>query len=552
MAGLAFIGLGASAALVVGVGVWLGVDGATALQRALVAGRDAGAGLRVTTVERDVARLGLALDRGDRLASARAADDLRSALDETLMAETTAGRLPPADLAFIAGALDRLPLIATGSTAGADPAAEAMAIADRLARIADDLRARETASAEAGQVALSRTSDRAMQMAVVLLAGALLAVAAAMARARTPRPPDPALLAVEQERMDKAFRISRARFILMMSHELRTPLNGMLGLLSVMKECDPPAALQPIIAQARRTGQQLSTMLHDMLEVESGEDRPAAPEDPAPSFQTADVATAMEDLYGPLSMQGYPHFKASVKGDTPTRLEGDGVRFQRAVSHLCSHVMETAGVEDVALEVSHDGAECRAELSFAHRAGAEAGLRLVEPAAPEAGDETTGVGLGPLLAKGLLEQLGGRLEVMTLDTGRVLVLATTPAKAMDPDIRPRVRVVARTSSIDALGAAAARSAGVRILSAEEEPAPDIVLIEAGGDDEARMLGEARARWPAAHVAALGVPDTPSAFDGIIPEPFEPAHVAHAVMDAWRRCAEETAAMPISRGALRVG
>jgi hypothetical protein len=308
-----------------------------------------------------------------------------------------------------------------------------------------------------------------------------------------------------------------------------------LGLLSVMKEANPPDSLRPLIEQAERAGQQLTAMLHDMLEVESGAPGPLRPAAAAPAnFSPRDLARSIRDLYAPISAVGGPSIEVTTKGPIPEEATGDGLRFQRAVSHLCSHVMDTAGVEDVKLEVSHTGAEVRAELSFAHKAGPEAGLRLVEPEAgsPEAGDEVTGVGLGPLLARGLLEQMGGRLEIATLDSGRILVLAASPSSAVDNGHRPRVRVIARTRSLGALGTAAASAAGVDVLSAESAPWPDIVLVEAGGEEEARAVHEARRQWPSAHVMALGTPDVAGLFDDAIQPPLEPVRVAEAVTRAW--------------------
>jgi hypothetical protein len=155
-------------------------------------------------------------------------------------------------------------------------------------------------------------------------------------------------------------------------------------------------------------------------------------------------------------------------------------------------------------------------------------------------------GLGPLLAKGLLEQMGGRLEVSSLDSGRILVLAAAPshARVEDPspaEIRPRVRVIAQTRSLGALGAAAASAGSVDVLSAEDAPAPDVVLVEAGGEEELRALAEARASWPGAVILALGQPDAPDRFDGVVSGPLEPERIARSVAEAWTRASSGSVA-----------
>jgi hypothetical protein len=294
-------------------------------------------------------------------------------------------------------------------------------------------------------------------------------------------------------------------------------------------------------------------MLHDMLEVESSavaEPQPAAPA----AFSPGKLAQSMHDLYAPIAGIGGPSFEVSTKGEMPASASGDGMRFQRAVSHLCSHVMDTAGVEDVALEISHTGEEVRAELSFAHKAGPDAGMRLIEPetGTSEAGDEVTGVGLGPLLAKGLLDQMGGRLEIATLDTGRILVLAASPSQAVQTELSPRVRVVARTRSLGALGTAAASAAGVDVLTADSAPQPDIVLVEAGGDEEGRAVAEVRSQWPGAYLMALGEPESAELFDALILPPLDPYHVAGAVTKAWEHCKDNPVQAKASADMRKVG
>ena len=514
-----------------------------------------GAAARFIGIERDVARLRLSLG-GDGVESALMRySDLRSQIGTALAAEAQTGmRLPLAteELARLAHDLDRL--IADGAlTAGGDAADAALADhAATLAALTIDITAMEAAGTSAVRAAMDQRAARTIQaLGAAALALAALATVAALRRGGGGM--DPAVMAARQVAMDEGARLARARFVMMMSHELRTPLNGVLGLLSVMKEANPPPTLRPLIEQAERAGQQLTAMLHDMLEVESGAANAPQPAAPA-SFSPASLAQSMQDLYAPVASAGGPSFTVSTKGDLPEAASGDGVRFQRAVSHLCSHVMDTAGVEDVELEISHTGEEVRAELSFAHKAGQDAAMRLVEPDAgsAEAGDEVTGVGLGPLLAKGLLEQMGGRLEVATLDSGRILVLATSPSQAVEKEVRPRVRVIAQTRSLGALGSAAASAAGVDVLTAESAPEPDIVLVEAGGDEEARAVAEVRAQWPAAHLMALGEPDAPDLFDALILPPLDPYRVATAVGEAWEHCKVTPGQAKASAGLRKVG
>lgn len=547
-------GLGAAgAALCLGL---LAADVFSAGQEARAAAAGAGAAQRVIAIERDLARMLGALQSSaapDAMAARFA--DLRAELGGALASEMQSGRLAPQDVELLARFAHDLDIGVARLGAEGQPAAPgglidaAQGYVAELGALGRRIAEGERVAATSGAAALERAA-RGLPL-MVLSAGALAALLGALGfLVRAPRPPAPVAAASDARLLAEleAARLAKARFVMMMSHELRTPMNGMLGLLSLMKEYDPPPTMRPLIDQAERAGRQLVAMLGDLLEVEAD---PAPAAEPAP-FRVDDLAESMRAMFGPAADKVGTGFTVSVKGEVPAEATGDGIKFQRALSQVCSQVVEQAGVSDIALEISHTGEECVAELSFAHAAGTEAGLKLVEPAPPPpmAGDDFGAPGLGPLLAKGLLEQMGGRLEVSSLDSGRILVLAAAPsqAKVEDPspaELRPRVRVIAQTRSLGALGAAAASAGSVDVLSAEDAPAPDVVLVEAGGEEEARALAEARASWPGAMILALGEPDAPDGFDGVVAGPLEPERIARAVEGAWSRAgASMTAGAPL--------
>jgi hypothetical protein len=300
--------------------------------------------------------------------------------------------------------------------------------------------------------------------------------------------------------------------------------------------------MRRLIEQSERAGLQMTGMLGDMLEIECGPPPRAAAADasaepgqaePPKAFSLAALASGLKDLFGPVAARNRVDFDVSVAAGSPDRAAGDGRRLQRALAHLVSHVIDKAGVRDIDLRLGHSGEECRAELEFTPPPGGPkaVGLDEISTSDSEAASPLGAHGLGPLLAKGLLESMGGRLEVSTLDSGRVLILAATPSAAIE-EPRPRVRVVAQSRSLGALGAAAASAAGVDVLSLDQAPDPDIVLIEAGGAEEAHAAAESRKRWPNAILMALGAPESRAAFDAVIPPPLAPALVSKAVQTAW--------------------
>ena len=535
--GLALAGLGVAS------GVGVAVIGAWSRQPPAAPG--VGAAYEIASVEASFARLTAALDAARGESVAAMLPEFRHRLGAVIAEQSRGQRLAPAEieaLARLASALDAhtadFGAAAIGDAAAIDRLAATLSREGAaLAELAAAARAREISQAARLSEALaSRTETTLLAAAGCAALLSLLLAALAVPGGRSGA--DRVEIAETRLALSEARR-AKARFVAMMSHELRTPMNGVLGLLALMKEAGPSPAVARLVDQAERAGLQMNGMLTDMLDVEAREaDAPAAPrpeptpDGPRPAFSLTSLAESMRDLYAPVAQRNGVAFRVSLHGAAPERATGDGRRFQRALSHLVSHVMDRAGVRDVALDIGHDGSECRAELSFDPPEGGAAALGLDEISNSADGEEAlAGQGLGPLLARGLVESMGGRLEVSTLDSGRVLILAATPSEPV-AEPRPRVRVIAQSRSLGALGAAAAETAGVDVLSLDQASAPDVVLVEAGGAEEERAASESRARWPEAAIVSLGAPDRPELFDSVIAPPLAPETVAKAVDAVW--------------------
>jgi signal transduction histidine kinase len=514
-------------------------------------GRATGGAYEIASVRAAFARLGAAVDAAGGESLIAMLPEFRRELGAVIAAESRRARLTPREidgLADLASALDShfadFGAAAMGDAAALGRLSAALAEqGEALGALAASARAREAAVAAAQDAALAEAAERTLMIAGAAAALlALLLAAAALGGGGRGDAHEAALeLAETRARLAEAQQ-GRARFIAMMSHELRTPMNGVLGLLALMKESRPSPAMLRLIEQAERAGVQMTGMLGDMLEIECRDTAPRAEaaaeaetaegEEPR-AFRLEALAASMRDLFAPVAARNRVAFDVIVRDGAPDRARGDGRRLQRALSHLVSHVIDKAGVRDVSLSLGHSGDECRAELEFTPPPGGAEAVGLDEISASAAGADAPmgGHGLGPLLARGLLESMGGRLEVSTLDSGRVLVLAATPSEPV-ADPRPRVRVIAQSRSLGALGSAAAAAAGVDVLSLDQAPEPDIVLIEAGGVEEERAVRESRERWPDALLMALGEPDARALFDTVIPPPLAPPLVSRAVSAAW--------------------
>ena len=81
----------------------------------------------------------------------------------------------------------------------------------------------------------------------------------------------------EHKRTEQALREARAaaetanagksRFVAIVSHEIRTPLNALLNTLRLLSDSGLPASQQPLLDMARQSGDALSSLINDILDM---------------------------------------------------------------------------------------------------------------------------------------------------------------------------------------------------------------------------------------------------------------------------------------------
>jgi signal transduction histidine kinase len=204
---------------------------------------------------------------------------------------------------------------------------------------------------------------------------------------------------------------AKTEFLSRMSHELRTPLNAILGFAQLLEGSDLPAEDADGVAQIRRAGRHLLTLVDELLDIsriESG----ALPVDPTPVPVRVLVADAV-DLAAP---------GARDRGIAIDVVVADGLSVRTDRRHavqvllnlLANAVKYDRPDGTVTVSARRDGAYVRIDVRDTGP-GIEA-ADLTEIFAPftrlrsaPAGSEGTGLGL--TVSRTLAEALGGRLDV---------------------------------------------------------------------------------------------------------------------------------------------
>lgn len=356
----------------------------------------------------------------------------------------------------------------------------------------------------------------ALSAGAVLMAGLLIAVAYVEARKYRRLADHNAQLATDAEAANRA----KSRFLTMMSHELRTPMNGVLGQLALAKLPGLPTSQLRLVEQAERSGRQMIGMLSDILDFAALQEDKL--EITRKAFAPRELAEGLEDLFSAMARREDMGLKVDCAQRLPKQVIGDASRLRQALTHLINYVIDTAGTQDARLLLDYVDGRLTATLSFVYSTHGGAGwqpeMMLGEPVLRE--DQFASDALGPMVARGLIDRMGGQIELTELYEGQTAVTVFAPAAAVS-ETRPVIVLEAASATMRMICEAALAGADVEIApEGEEEVVVDVALIEAGADNEKARLEALRRKHPGARVIALGAPSRPDIYDGVAPTPIE--------------------------------
>jgi signal transduction histidine kinase/HPt (histidine-containing phosphotransfer) domain-containing protein len=294
-------------------------------------------------------------------------------------------------------------------------------------------------------------------------------------------------LIAAREKAQAADRI-KCRFIANMSHEIRTPLNVILGLARLMENPEAESQRRGFLADIRASAADLLEILNDALDlskIEAGKiDLECKP------FRLGDLAEAILVPFRMQAIQKGLDLRLEADAANARVLLGDPLRLRQVLNNLLSNAFKFTPKGSVILRVARAGGTV--ETPAYRFEVADTGIGIAAEAQGQlfqsfrqADDSITrthgGTGLGLAICKGLVEMMGGTIQLESRPgLGTTVHFTASFRLGREENIRPSGDAEPRPPEPAAAGKMV-RSA--RILVVDDHPMNRMVLrilLEAQG------------------------------------------------------------------------
>ncbi|GGJ90833.1 response regulator [Pseudomonas matsuisoli] len=231
----------------------------------------------------------------------------------------------------------------------------------------------------------------------------------------------------------------KSEFLANMSHEIRTPLNGILGFTNLLQKSELTSRQQDYLNTIEKSADSLLSIINEILDfskIEAGklmlEHIP---------FNLRDLLEDVLTILAPSAHAKQLELVSLVYRDTPLHLIGDPLRLKQVLTNLVNNAIKftydgSIVVRAMVEEDAEDHAQLRISVQDTGIGLSEDDLHALFQAFSQADNSMSrqagGTGLGLVISKRLIEQMGGEIGVESSpDEGSEFWISLTLPKAQE-------------------------------------------------------------------------------------------------------------------------
>jgi len=245
---------------------------------------------------------------------------------------------------------------------------------------------------------------------------------------------------LETARRDMAdARREQARFMAFLGHEIRTPLTGILGVADLLGDRKLDSEARDYARTISESGQHLDRLLGDFLDLSR---LGAGKLEIVPgSFRLDDFAKETRMLWSARSARKGLTLKVTSDSNAADRIEGDATRLRQILFNLIGNAMKFTERGSISAHLKtrarpNNGVMLEMTVTdtgigIADKDKARL-FEAFEQATPETVHRYGGTGLGLSIAKGLIEQMKGKITLRDNPDGGTVFKVVCPVRVAGP------------------------------------------------------------------------------------------------------------------------